>query len=96
MISALPDMRLDWRTALGGGLAIVILLAVDAAVIGRYLARGSVAGGYVAAGAFVVLLVWVYYCGANFFLNTDLVRAWRVECGTDQSGPLGSTSTSQA
>ena len=62
----LPDVRIGVRRALWGGLVTAILFAIGKAVIGLYLAHGSVGGAYGAAGSFVVLLVWVYY-SAPFF-----------------------------
>ena len=90
----LPDVRLGWRRALGGGLATAVLFAIGKALIGLYLAHGSVGGAYGAAGSFVVLLVWVYYSSAIFFFGAELVKAWLIEHGAAQSDPLSSKNSS--
>ena len=75
----LPDARLPWGSALAGGVATAVLFAFGKAVIGLYLAHGSVGGAYGAAGSLVVLLVWVYYSSAIFFFGAELVKAWLIQ-----------------
>jgi membrane protein len=77
----LPDARLPWRHAAWAGLVNSILFGIGKWLIGFYLARGNVGGAYGAAGSLVVLLVWVYYSGAIFFLGAELVQAWLGERG---------------
>lgn len=72
----LPDTRLPWRRAAWGGLVTSALFAIGKWVIGFYLARGDVGGAYGAAGSLVVLLVWVYYSSAIFFIGAASVQVW--------------------
>jgi membrane protein len=72
----LPDARLPWRHALGGGLVTAILFVVGKFLIGLYLAHGSVGSAYGAAGSLVVLLVWVYYASAIFLFGAETVKGW--------------------
>jgi len=75
----LPDARLPWRHALGGGLVTAILFVVGKLLIGLYLAHSSVGGAYGAAGSLVVLLVWVYYASAIFLFGAETVKGWLAE-----------------
>jgi membrane protein len=84
----LPDARLGWRLALGGGFATAVLFAIGKAVIGLYLAHGSVGGAYGAAGSLVVLLVWVYYSSAIFFFGAELVKGWMTVHGHPLEQPI--------
>jgi membrane protein len=77
----LPDARLPWRHALGGGLVTAILFVVGKFLIGLYLAHGSVGSAYGAAGSLVVLLVWVYYASAIFLFGAETVKGWLAEHG---------------
>lgn len=84
----LPDVRIHWRLALSSGAITAVLFAIGKALIGLYLAHGSVGGAYGAAGSLVVLLVWVYYSSAIFFFGAELVKAWRIERGSDPKDPF--------
>jgi len=75
----LPDARLPWRHALGGGLVTAILFVVGKLLIGLYLAHSSVGGAYGAACSLVVLLVWVYYASAIFLFGAEAVKGWLAE-----------------
>jgi len=84
----LPDARLGWRLALGGGFVTAVSFGVGKAVIGLYLAHGSVGGAYGAAGSLVVLLVWVYYSSAIFFFGAELVKGWLTVRGHPIEQPI--------
>jgi membrane protein len=77
----LPDARLPWRHAWGGGIATAIFFGVGKWVIGVYLSHGDVGGAYGAAGSLVVLLVWTYYSAVVFFFAAELMQAWLTERG---------------
>ena len=72
----LPDARIPWRHALGGGLVTAVLFAFGKWLIALYLAHSSVGGAYGAAGSLVVLLVWVYYSSAIFFFGAEMVKGY--------------------
>jgi len=72
----LPDARIPWRHALGGGLVTAVLFAFGKWLIAVYLAHNSVGGAYGAAGSLVVLLVWVYYSSAIFFFGAEMVKGY--------------------
>ncbi|HEX2486421.1 MAG TPA: YihY/virulence factor BrkB family protein, partial [Myxococcota bacterium] len=56
-----PDAEIAWRDALVGGAVTAVLFGLGKLAIGIYLGRGAVGSAYGAAGALLVLLVWVYY-----------------------------------
>jgi membrane protein len=69
----LPDMRIPVRHALEGGFSTAVLFTLGKFLIGEYLAHSSVGGSYGPAGAFIVLLVWLYYSSAVFFFGAEIV-----------------------
>jgi membrane protein len=69
----LPDTRIPVRHALEGGFITAALFAFGKFLIGQYLAHSNVGGSYGPAGAFIVLLVWVYYLAAVFFFGAEIV-----------------------
>jgi len=77
----LADARLAWRHALGGGAVTAVLFVIGKALIGLYLAHGSIGNAYGSAASLVLLLVWVYYSSAIFFFGAELVKAWALQHG---------------
>ena len=69
----LPDTRIPVRHALEGGFTTAVLFTAGKFLIGEYLAHSNVGGSYGPAGAFIVLLVWVYYSAAAFFFGAEIV-----------------------
>jgi membrane protein len=69
----LPDTRIPVRHALEGGFITAALFALGKFLIGQYLAHSNVGGSYGPAGAFIVLLIWVYYSAVVFFFGAEIV-----------------------
>jgi membrane protein len=69
----LPDTRIPVRHALEGGFITAALFALGKFLIGEYLAHSNIGGSYGPAGAFIVLLVWLYYSSAVFFFGAEIV-----------------------
>lgn len=61
MIRYLPDVHQSWRTSFRGGTLTALLFLIGKEFIGIYLGRSAVGSAYGAAGALIVVLVWVYY-----------------------------------
>ncbi len=69
----LPARRIEMRSALEGGFITAVLFTVGKFLIGEYLAHSNIGGSYGPAGAFIVLLVWVYYSAVVFFFGAEIV-----------------------
>jgi membrane protein len=76
IFKVLPDARLSWRAALRGGFWTSLLFTAGQHLIGLYLGRTAAASTYGAAGAFVALLVWVYYSAQIVLFGAELTRAY--------------------
>lgn len=70
----LPDRDVPWRSAWTGALLASVLFNVGILLFGAYvgwIARAQTLG---AAGAFVFLLVWLYYSAQTFMLGAELTH----------------------
>jgi membrane protein len=72
----LPDKQIAWRDVAVGSAATAILFTTGKSLIGLYIGSSSVASGYGAAGALVILLLWVYYSAQIFLLGAEYTRAY--------------------
>ncbi len=76
----LPDTRLAWRDVVVGALLTALLFNIGKALIALYLARSAIASSYGAAGALIILLLWIYYSAQIFLFGAELTKvyaAWR-------------------
>ncbi|WP_337138496.1 YhjD/YihY/BrkB family envelope integrity protein [Mesorhizobium sp. Cs1299R1N1] len=64
----LPDRRLKWRDVAIGAVVTALLFTIGKSLIGWYIGTSAIATSYGAAGALMVVLVWVYYSAQIFGL----------------------------
>jgi membrane protein len=57
----LPDRDLTWRDVAIGAVVTAVLFTVGKSLISWYIGSSAVASSFGAAGALIVLLLWVYY-----------------------------------
>jgi membrane protein len=83
MFKWLPEARLVWRDVGIGAAVTAALFSLGRYLIGLYLGRAAVGSAYGAAGAFVVLLVWIYYSTQILLFGAELtfVHAQRYGSG---------------
>jgi membrane protein len=72
----LPDKPIAWRDVAVGSVVTAILFAIGKSLIGLYLGSSSVASSYGAAGALLIILLWVYYSTQIFLLGAEYTRAY--------------------
>lgn len=70
----LPTARPAWRAVLAGAVAAALLFEIGKYFIGLYLGRASVTSAFGAAGSFVVVMLWVYYCAQILLLGAEYAR----------------------
>jgi membrane protein len=85
----LPDRRLRWRDVAMGALCTAVLFTLGKALIGWYIGGSGLARSYGAAGALVVVLLWVYYSAQVFLLGAEFTRAWADRRPRRKGTPLG-------
>lgn len=69
MYHYLPDRRVRWRQALLGGVITSGLFVLGRWGIGLYLTNAAPGSAYGSMGTLVLLLVWMYYAAAVFFIG---------------------------
>lgn len=72
----LPDRHLEWRDVAVGGVVTAILFNVGKSLIGWYIGSSAIASSYGAAGALIVLLLWVYYSIQIFLLGAEFTKIY--------------------
>jgi len=72
----LPDRRIAWRDVAIGAVATAFLFTVGKSLIGWYIGNSGLAARYGAAGALVVVLLWVYYSAQIFLLGAEFTQVW--------------------
>jgi membrane protein len=72
----LPDRHLKWRDVIFGAVVTAVLFTIGKALIGWYIGSSAVASSYGAAGALIVLLLWVYYSAQIFLLGAEFTKVF--------------------
>lgn len=78
----LPDRTLRWRDVAIGSLVTALLFTIGKSLIGWYIGTSAIATSYGAAGALMVVLVWVYYSAQIFLFGAEITRAYSVRRGS--------------
>lgn len=82
MFKVLPDTDIAWRDVAVGALASTILFEGGKYAIAFYVGQTNVSSSYGAAGALIVLLVWIYYSAQIFLLGAEFSRAYAKRYGS--------------
>jgi membrane protein len=78
----LPGRMLQWRDVAIGAVVTALLFTVGKSLIGWYIGTSAIASSYGAAGALLVVLLWIYYSTEIFLLGAELTRAYSVRHGS--------------
>ncbi len=78
----LPDKQLAWRDVAVGALATSVLFNVGKTMIGWYIGSSAVASSYGAAGALIVVLLWIYYSSLIFLFGAEFTKVYAATYGS--------------
>jgi len=78
----LPDVALSWHDVLVGAVITALLFTVGKFLIGLYLGHSAVASSYGAAGALIIVLLWIYYSVQIFLLGAEFTKIYASRRGT--------------
>ncbi len=81
----LPSVRIAWRDVWLGAAVTSVLFWIGKSLIALYIAKAGVASGFGAAGAVVLLVVWIYYSAQIFFLGAELTREFALRHGSHRN-----------
>jgi membrane protein len=71
----LPDTEIAWRDVAVGAMITALLFAAGKSLIGWYLGTTAASSGYGAAGALILILLWIYYSAQIFLFGAEIARA---------------------
>ena len=84
----LPDRDIEWRDVVVGAVVTAILFTIGKSLIGWYIGSSAVASTYGAAGALIVLLLWVYYSAQIFLLGAEFTKVYANRHGSTRNAPV--------
>lgn len=89
MFKWLPETKLAWKDVIIGAAVTSLLFSLGRYLIGLYLGKAAVGSTYGAAGAFVVLLVWIYYSTQILLFGAELTFVYAQRFGSGVRTPDG-------
>ena len=75
MFKLLPDNPVEWQDVWLGAAVTALLFTVGKQLISLYIGSTNMASTYGAAGALVIVLVWVYYSAQILLLGAEFAKA---------------------
>ncbi|MDB4265175.1 YihY/virulence factor BrkB family protein [bacterium] len=75
IFKVLPDAKIEWRDVWTGAFVTACLFSIGKFFLALYLSREATASTYGAAGALVLILVWVYYTTNLLLFGAELTQA---------------------
>ena len=88
----LPNTRIEWRDVWVGAAVTSFLFNVGKLGLGLYLGKSAAASAYGAAGAILILLLWVYYSGLIFYFGAEFTKLYADRYGSRQSAKTSNKS----
>jgi membrane protein len=82
MYKVLPDTPIAWHDVIVGALFATLLFSGGKYLIALYIGSSNVASTFGAAGALIVLLLWIFYSAQIFLLGAEFTRAWACVYGS--------------
>jgi len=83
VFKVLPDVEVAWRDVLPGAAFTALAFALGKYLLAWYLAQGSTASAYGAAGSLAAVLIWVYYSAQILFFGAELTQARAAQLGRE-------------
>jgi membrane protein len=71
----LPDAPIEWRDVWSGATFTAVLFTVGKHLLSLYIGGKNVASVYGAAGALVIILLWVYYSAQILLFGAEITKA---------------------
>jgi membrane protein len=82
MYKVLPDTPIAWHDVIVGAVCATLLFAGGKYLIALYIGSSNIASSFGAAGALIVLLLWIFYSAQIFLLGAEFTRAWACVFGS--------------
>jgi membrane protein len=85
IFKVLPDTEIAWRDVAVGAMITALLFTTGKSLIGWYLGTTAASSGYGAAGALILILLWIYYSAQIFLFGAEIARAIAGPCRTKRT-----------
>jgi membrane protein len=72
----LPDARIKWRHVRTGAIFTALLFMGGRYLIGLYIEQTATESTYGAAGAIIVILVWIYYSAVILYIGAEFTQVY--------------------
>jgi len=76
MFKVLPDAPVEWRDVWIGAAVTALLFSIGKYFISLYVGSSGVKSAYHAAGALVLILVWIYYSAQILLFGAEFAKAY--------------------
>jgi membrane protein len=76
MFKYVPDAEVSWKDVWFGAIFTAALFTIGKFGLGMYLGKNSVVSTYKAAGALLIVLLWVYYSAQILFYGAELTQEY--------------------
>jgi membrane protein len=83
IFKVLPDATVEWRQVWVGAIVTAILFEIGKFFLGMYLGREGASSSYGAAGAVVLVLLWVYYGSCIIFFGAEFTQVYAKAMGEE-------------
>ncbi len=81
IFKVLPDAQLKWRDVFIGAFFTAVLFLIGKYLINLYLGRSSTVSVYGAAGAAVLIILWVYYSAIILYFGAEFTKVYSNKYG---------------
>lgn len=78
----LPDKGIAWRDVGIGAVVTAVLFSIGKYLIGLYIGSTAISSSYGAAGALMVILLWIYYTAQIFLFGAEFTKAYAEQRGS--------------
>ncbi|MFZ1399808.1 MAG: YihY/virulence factor BrkB family protein [Candidatus Promineifilaceae bacterium] len=82
LFKVLPDAKITWKDVLLGAAVTTLLFMLGRYLISLYLTRGTSTSAYGAAGALVLILLFVYYSAQIFLFGAEFTAVYANKYGS--------------
>jgi membrane protein len=76
IFKVLPDVKIAWKDVRVGAFFTACLFMLGRFIIGIYIKETNASSAYGAAGALIVILVWVYYTSAILYFGAEFTQSY--------------------
>jgi membrane protein len=82
VFKVLPDAKIKWKNVKAGAIFTALFFMGGRYLIGLYIEKAATGSTYGAAGAIIIILVWVYFTSAILYMGAEFTQVYSEAMGT--------------